>query len=379
MKIKLIVLLLFASVFSIIGQTVLSPDPLEKKIAQHFSEYTSESKRYSKLTIYGEKKAVFEKEQIEKELQLFAEIKKSALIEHPTSDVFDLCHNILIHSPEKGKEFLTLLNHPNPDKSILIAFYMEAVFTGEFGEQLALQNLISEDADWRNNWSIYLGSFAVYESSIPFIVKTLEHTKDPEMQRDLIGALTFISDPKSMETIKKIIESTKDDETQTKALYAFTELAGYDGIAYLEGVKPIGELSLEEQKASLDWLEKETSPSNKFGTLVTNDIDFIMRFGDIKSPAVTWMEKEGLLDSVKANHPEPLSKTKKSELLNLLIESKGFGLEAIKAQLFLSLEQADIPKLLELRQACVYSPNGDSFARLKTVGLYIRHLRKTKK
>jgi hypothetical protein len=32
-----------------------------------------------------------------------------------------------------------------------------------------------------------------------------------------------------------------------------------------------------------------------------------------------------------------------------------------------------------LRQACVYAPNGDSFARLKTVGLFIRYLRKTKK
>ena len=69
----------------------------------------------------------------------------------------------------------------------------------------------------------------------------------------------------------------------------------------------------------------------------------------------------------------------KNELMNLLIESKGFGLEAVKGQLFISLEQSDMPALMELRKSCVYSPNTFSFGRLSTVGSFIRYLRKTKK
>jgi hypothetical protein len=377
MKIKLIFLLLLVSAYTGSSQTAPS-DLLEKKIMQHFSEYMPESKRYNGL-MASEEKVVFEKEQINKELQLFEEVKKSALIQHPTTDVFDLCHNILIHSPEKGKEFLTLLNHPDEDKETLIPFYMDAIFTGEFGEQLALKNLSSENVDWRNSWSIYMGSFAVYESSIPVIEKALKKTSDPEIQRDLIGALTFISNPASIVTIKKIISSTKNDETQAKAIFAFTEFAGYDGIAYLEKVTPIGDLSTEEKKSSLEWLKKETSISNKFGVMVTNDIDFITHFGDSKAPSVMLMKEEGLWDTINATHPKVLTKAKKTAVLDALIESKAFGLEAVKAQLFLSLEQGDIPKLLALRQACVYSPNGDSFARLKTIGLFIRYLRKIRK
>jgi hypothetical protein len=379
MKIKLIGLLLIANICLSISQTTVSPGQIEKKIVQHFSQYTPESKRYSDLTAFGEKKNIFEKEQIEKELQLFEEIKKSPPIEYPTTDVFDLCHNILIHSPEKGKEFLTLLNHPTEDKQTLMSLYMDAIFTGEFGEQLALKNLTSDNAYWRNSWRIYLGSFAVYESSIPVIEKALEQATDPDTQRDLIGALTFISNPTSIVTIKRIIESTKNDETQAKAIFAYTEFTGYDGIAYLEQLTPLGELSAEEKKSGLEWLKKETSPSNKFGVLLTNDADFIARFGDSKAPSIQWMAKEGLLDSLNFNHPKALPKAKKTELLDALIESKGFGLEAVEAQLFMSLKQEDIPQLLALRQACVYSPNGYSFARLKTVGLFIRYLRKTKK
>lgn len=189
----------------------------------------------------------------------------------------------------------------------------------------------------------------------------------------------YISNPKSIEIIKQIIETAKNDEVQTKAIFAYAELAGYDGIKYLESVKTIGEKSKEEKKSSIDWLKKETSPKNKFGTEVTNDIDFIKRFGDIKSPAIIWMDKEGLLNEKKAKKPTPLTKDKKDKLLDLLIESKGFGLEAVKGQLFLSIEPTDIDKLLTLRQMCVYSPNNFTKGRLNTIEILVRYLRNAKK
>lgn len=378
MKLRL-TLLLLCSAFMAICQTDSVTDALQVKLTDHFNQYLAESQRHSGLTTFGEKKEVFDKEQVDKELQLFEEIKKSVLISNPTTDVFDLCHNLLIHSPEKGKEFLTLLNHPMSNKELLMPFYMEIIFTGEFGERLMLKNLTDENLDWRRDCAGYLGGFAIYESSIPMIEKTLQTSKDPEVQQNLIGALTFISNPKSIRTIQQLIESTKDDETQARAIFSFTELSGYNGIKYLEQVKAIGDKSQEELKVSLDWLKKETNPQNKYGIQVSNDLNFILRFGDIAAPSTNWMRKEGLLDTAKASHPVPLAKDKKNELLKVLIESKGFGLEAAKAQLFLSLEQYDMPDLLALRQSCVYSPSSFSFARLQTVGFCIRYLRKTKK
>lgn len=378
MKIRLFILLFICS-FNLIGQTDTTYNILQEKIIEHFEHYLPESQRHSDLTSFGEIKKAFEKEQVNKELQLFEEVKKSPLLAEPTREVFDLCHNILIHSPEKGKEFLTLLNHPLHNKELLMPFYMEILFTGEFGERLMLQNLTSPDLDWRRDCSSYLGAFAIYESSIPMIEKTLQISKDVQIQQDLIGALAFIGNPKSVRTMQHLIESTKDDETQARAIFAYTELMGYDGIKYIEQIKTIGERSQEEQKISVNWLKSETGPANKYGIKVSNDLNFILRFGDIVSPSTDWMRKEGLLDTVKASHPVVLEKPKKSELINVLIESKGFGLDAVKTNLFLSIEPIDIPDLLKLRQSCAYSPNSLSFSRLQTVGFCIRYLRKIKK
>jgi hypothetical protein len=360
----------------VIAQSSTTVESLDKDITTHFEKYRPELFRYSGLTIYGETKTTFEKEQIERELQLFNLVRNSDLISKPTKNVFALCHNIIIHSPDYGKEFLKLLNKPTTDKQIISLLYSEIMFTGEYGEQLALDNLESDNKSWSETWSTYLSLLAIYESSIPRIEKVLSETNDVELKKDLIGALMYISSPKSTETVKQIIETTTDDQVQAKAIFAFVELTGYDGINYLQNIKTKGEKSQEEKKGSTDWLKKDTSPKNKFGTEVNNDIDFIMRFGDIKSPAILWLDKEGLLNEKKAKKPTALTKDKKDKLIDLLIESKGFGLEAAKGQLFLSIEPTDINKLLTLRQMCLYSPNDMTQGRLKTIGIFIRSLRK---
>lgn len=379
MKLHCLAIIILLMTMRTNAQTDSIAELLDRKLQEHFDQYMAETQRYNSLTTFGEKKDTFEKKQIDAELKLYEEIKRSNLIREPTIYVFDLCHNILIHSPEKGQEFLTLLNHPFSNKELQMPFFMEAIFTGEFGERLALKNLTSENKEWRMEWAGYLAAFAIYESSIPMIEKTLQISKDPEMQQDMIGALTFISSPRSIRPLQQVIENTKDDETQSKAIYAYTELTGYDGQRYLEQVKPLGPKAQEELHFSLDFIKKETSLKNKFGIKVNNDLNFILRFGGIQAPSLIWLQKEGLLDTAAASHPVALDRVKKNELLKVLIESKGFGLEAAKAQLFLSLDQLDIPDLLELRKSIVYSPNSFSFARLQTVGYCIRYLRKTKK
>jgi len=161
-------------------------------------------------------------------------------------------------------------------------------------------------------------------------------------------------------------------------MFAYIELAGYDGIEYFKKIKTVGEKSKKEKEGGLDWLKTGTNSKNKFGVGVENNTDFIDRFGDLKSPVVSWAIKEGLLKKKSISKPIALERKKKDELLDLLIQSKGFGLEMIKAQLFLSLEPTDIDKLLKLRQMCFYSPTDFSRGRQNTIGICVRYLRKTR-
>ena len=379
MKTLMIILSTIISANDVISQIAIMPDSLEKKISAHFEQYTPELFSTSDLAIYGEIPTSFDQDQITKELQLFNEVKNSDLINVPTNIVFALCHNILIHSSEKGKEFLKLLNKPTENKEIIDRLFNEMVFTGKFGELMALDNLESNNIEWSKTWAAFISSNVIYESSIPRIEKMLQQTNDTEIKQELIGALMYISNPKSIETIKHIIETSNNDEVQAKAIFVYAEFAGYDGITYLKSIKAVGEKSKEEQNSGIDWLTKGTSLKNKFGIEVTNNYGFIEDYRNIKSPAIIWLNKEGLLDDKEAQMPTPLSKEKKEILLDLLIKSRGFGLEAAKAQLFLSIEYSDIDKLLMLRQVICYSPNDFAESRLNTIGIFIRYLRKTKK
>jgi hypothetical protein len=243
---KLFTFLAILTATNIFAQSI-TPDSLDKQITAHFDKYKPELYRYSGLAFYGESKTTFDKEQITKELQLYNEVRNSDLINKPTNTVFALCHNLLIHSPEKGKEFLKLLNKQTEDKEIIGNLFTELIFTGEYGEQIALDNLESNNTGWSKTWAGYLSSLAVYESSIPRIDKMLQQTNDTEIKQDLIGALMYISSPKSMEIVKQIIESTKNDEVQTKAIYAFAELSGNDGIKYFNSTY---------KKLAVQWLNE---------------------------------------------------------------------------------------------------------------------------
>ena len=379
MKRTLIFLVVTLSFINLVAQNEITPDSIDRKISSHFDEYRAELFRYGGLTYYGETVTDFSKKQVENELNLFDEVKKSDLVNNPTKAVFALCHNILIHTPEVGKAFLKLLNKPTTDDDILGFLWVEMILAGEFGEQLALDNVESNDTEWSNTWSFFLGRNAIYESSIPRIERIYHQTNDIEIKINMTNALMYISSPKSVDFIKQIIETTQNDDIQEAAMYVYIELVGFDGIEYVENIKTVGEKSKKEKEVGLDWLKTGTSSKNKFGVGVENDTDFIDRFGDIKSPVVSWAIKEGLLKKKSINKPKALDRKKKDELIDLLIESKGFGLEMIKAQLFLSLEQTDIDKLLKLRQMSVYSPNNYSRGRQKTIGIYVRYLRKMDK
>lgn len=206
MKRVLMFLIVTLTVTNLFAQNEITSDSLDNKIKAHFEEYRSELFRYGGLTYYGETVTVFEKGQIEKELNLFSEIKNSELINNPTNSVFALCHNILIHTPEEGKVFLKLLNKPTTNDDILGLLWVEMIFTGEFGEQLVLNNVESNDAKWSNTWSFFLRQNAIYESSIPRIEKIYSQTEDIEIKVNMISALMYISNPQTVNFIRGLLQ-----------------------------------------------------------------------------------------------------------------------------------------------------------------------------
>lgn len=372
---KFIFILCFFFSTELLAQSIPA-DTMAERIRIHFTQYKAEYFRYGGLTMYGETETKFSATQINLELSLFEQTKKSDLINQPTGEVFGLCHNLLIHSPEKGKELLQLINKPTENKEIINYLFSAFIFTGEYGEQAVLKNLQSTDARWRLIWSRYLKTYAVYDSSIPQIKKTIEETMDTEIKANLISALMCIANTSSVEYVKQIIDTTQNDEILTKSIFVYTELVGYDALEYLKGIKPVGEGSKEELASSITWLKENTNEKDKFGTEIKNDLNFVNRYGDISSPAIVWLDKKGLLTEKRVLNPEPFTKTDKATFFKLLIESKVFGLEAAKENLFLSLDKADLDELYQLRMLCYYSPNSFTKGRINTIGIMIRYVRK---
>ena len=372
-KILIIILILLSG--NLLAQN-LSGDSINKKIKLHFEIYKPELFRYGGLTSYGESKTNFSNEQIIQELSLYSLVKQTDLVNNPTNLVFALCHNIIIHTPETGKELLQLLNKPTENKETVGSLFTEFILTGEFGEKLALNNLQSNNENWKLIWSRYLNAYAIYNSSIPQIETEIIRAANIEVKLNLIGSLMYIGNPKSIQFVKQIIDTTKSDAIQTKGIFVYAELTGYNGIEVLKKISTVGEKSKEELKSSISWLTQNTNIKNIYGTEITNDIDFINRFGDINSPTIIWLDKKGLLNDNKAKNPKPFSIIDKDTFINLLVESKVFGIEAAKANLFLSLDKVDLEKLLKLRELCFYSPNDFTKGRMKTLGIMIRYLNK---
>lgn len=375
MKITLLISILLITCTAY-TQTSIDNDSLEKSITNHFETYSAELFRYGGLAMYGESKNTFSEDQIKKEWSLFEQLKKSDLILKPTKIVFALNHNLLIHSPEKGQELLILLNQPTEDPELINNLFLEFYFSGVFGENLALKNLLNNDNEWGEVWSRYLKNNAIYDSSLEPIKNTIQQTDNLNLQLNLLSSLMYIGSPKSIDFVKDIMITTQNDLLQTKSIFVYAELTGFEGINTLEKIKTVGEKSKSEKKGSIEWLKKETSKNNLYGTEVSNDLDFVFRFGDIHSPAMEWLDDKGLLKEKALKNPRRLIKEDKDHLLDLLIDSKCFGLEAVKGSLLLSVEKSDIDKLLELRKLNYYSPNSFTRSREKTIGILIRYLKK---
>lgn len=370
---------LTATLSGLIAQDQKS-DELIKAIKKHFETVTPELHRYGKVTFYGEtlSKTAISKEELAREIALMKDATSLGKMTSPPDEVIALGHNLIVHDTTAGIAYLKTL-HASADITedrIRRAVVAGTVAAGEEGEASAVEQLKSKDKTRRAFWAKYLMHYAIYPSSLKPILKQIGEEPDQTTKASLIYCLCKIGSPEALKAVKELIENDTNDAVQSAAIFSFVEIAGYDGIAYLEKIKPVGEHSTKEKNGALDWLKKETSKDSKHGHAVTSDSEFVARFGDLKaSPVIQWLKKEGLLEEEALKNSLKLPAEKQKELMALLLDSKGFGMEAVKGTVFRSLTKQDEAMLLKIRSASYYSPNNLSEGRLKTISIMIRHLR----
>lgn len=248
---------------------------------------------------------------------------------------------------------------------------------GKSGERLAVAKLKSEDLETRRMWSGYLSSFAILDESVEPIAKRFESDEDITVKANLLRAMGLLNDASASKILREQAQGATNDELQAAAMFGCVESEGFAAIRFLEGIKPIGPKAQNEKADGLKYLKEETSAESPNGFDVGNDHEFVARFGDLRrSPVIAWLDKKGLLEDDILEHPKKLDAKDKDELLKLLIDSKGFGLEAVKGALFLSVTPADVDQLVAIRAAVWYSPNTFSNSRTKTIAILIRHARR---
>jgi hypothetical protein len=375
---------LAAGILLLAGRDGLADDAKDKEILQaikdHFTTVTSEFWRYKYLTLYGDTLSgnKLTKQELERERALFKAAASAGLLKTLPPEVMDLGHNLIVHDPALAAEYLKAL-HASADltnRDRIPIIYASTLAAGELGEQLAVTELASEDQTRRLFWAQYLMRYALFLSSVEPIQKHLAGESVPAVKTKLIMALAAIGSPKSVSVVKEIVENATEDDVQAVAICAYTELVGFDGLDYIEKIKPLGEKSEMARRNGLGWLKQETRPDSKHGREVNNDPEFAGRFADLhSSPVIRWLNKEHLLDKSVLQENRRLSPEKKKELLELLVDSKGFGLEAVKGSLFRSLSKDDEPYLLKIGSVGFYSLLDQSVLRHKTLAIMIRHIR----
>jgi hypothetical protein len=352
-------------------------------IRKHFEKLTPEYARYGRPTVYGETSSAntLTRQQLERERGLMQEAVAAGLLKSPPIELLNLGHDLIVHDPLTGLAYLKALHASAPlgSKEVETAFFVHTVAAGEEGEKLAVAELGSEKQDHPLFWARYLQSFALHESSIEPILARIAAKPPPEVATALLLALLQIGSPKALAGVQSQVEHATDDDVQGAAIFTCVELLGFDGIAYVEKIKPVGPKSTAEWKRSLEWLKKETSPSSKHARVIKNDASFVDRFADLAtSPVIRWLNHQGLLEAAAVATPPLLKPEQKSELLELLIDSRGFGLEAVKGTLARALTKEDEPQLLKIRAASFDSPSPLSNGRAKTIGLMVRTLREAR-
>ncbi len=344
-------------------------------LAAEFQHAPPELTRYQGLTIYGETFSASRRDaaSLHALQALYADAGRLGLLEHPGADLAPLCHELIVFNTPEGVDCLRRLSREK-DKAVGDYLPIGIMAAGEAGEQVAIEHLRDKDDKIRWDWARLLSSIAIYPSSLRAITAQLKKEQRPDVRDAELRALAHIGDPAALETVKPLL-AAKDDATRAGAIFAYTELRGLAALPELQRMLAAGPESRHEIDDAINYLQTSASAQSPFGTTIANDSDFWDRYADLKNPVVAWINAHRDLESHLAANP-PLAPADKAQLFDLLADSKGFGLEAVKGSLRASLARADMSPLLRIRQSIWISPNGYSEARMSSVDILIRTVRR---
>jgi hypothetical protein len=355
-------------------------DEVLAAIAAQFEKTPSELSRYEKISFYGETLSSGRpgKETLAAQVALLGRAKAAGLLGTLPPPVQQLGHNVVVFAPESAAEYVRALHDAANagNEKIRGALYFATMAAGEAGERAVVAELAADKVENRRFWASLLGKRGIYASSVEPIKKRIGSESDSEVKTALVFALAAIGAPSALPLCRDLLEHSKDDAVQAAAIWACVEIGGFADKATVQGAKPVGPKAEQEQRQGLDYLTKETGEKSKHGREVSSDSEFVARFADLqRCPIIRWLGEQHLLEEEAVKTPTKLSAEQKAKLLELLVDSKGFGLEAVKGALFLSLAKTDEAMLLKIRAANFITPNGLIEGRLKTLDLMLRHLR----
>jgi hypothetical protein len=352
-----------------------TPQAFRAALAAEFEHAPPELTRYEGLASYGETFSGSRRDAASlRALQaLYADAVRLGLVQHADQAVITLCHELIVFGTPQGLECLRALAR---QKDTVVGDYLPVgiLAAGEAGEQVAVERLRDPDPATREAWARLLAGIAIYASSVKPLTALLRQEREPAVRDGELRALAHIGDPAALPAVKPLL-AAQDDATRAGALFAYTELRGRDGLPELRRIAAIGPESKRELADAIDYLQTQTSAQSPFGASIINDSDFWMRFADLKNPVVDWINAHPALERNLASDP-PLDAADKRALFELLADSKGFGLEAVKGSLRASAARADLAPLLRIRQSVWISPNGQSEARMHSVEILIRTIRR---
>lgn len=363
---------------------------VQKRIAEHFKTVVPELSRYGGATLYGETLSATRPDEaaLRTEQELFRAAMATTAASALPVELLQLGHNLVVFEPTLAapagterpmtKSYLRALlaAAPRGSDQHRSALFLATVAAGELGEQEMIANLAAEAVETRMLVAQFLSQVAIYASSAAAIEKRIPSEPDSKVQAMLVRSLAMIGLPSSGKLVRELAASAKQDEVQAAAIFAVVEIEGFPAIEFLAGLQPAGAAAKQAQDEGLQYLRAETNATNKHGREVGNDGDFVARFADLRScPTIVWLGEIGRLDEAAVTTSERFGAEQKQKLLELLVDSKGFGLEAIKGSLFASLDAKDEAALLRIRAAGMASPNRLAQARMRTLGIMLRYVR----
>ena len=242
---------------------------------------------------------------------------------------------------------------------------------GPYGNSLALRWLAHPDVAVRREVARWLGTRAADDALVVPVMEALNKEADAQAGAHLARALATLRDMRTMVFMERLLMRTHQPSVRAELIRALTWLSDPSRRArFLQRLPTLGPADAEARSEALAALaDQQDTPA-----LVPADLPGAYDFWAL-APAVdvgglafveTFRRRHGRpLDWASG---EPIERAELDELMTLLKDGGGVGLDTVRNTMAMSCTAQDLPGLLDLRRAIHVAglPNRDMEARRLT-------------